>query len=217
MVRNIFEGSEFLLYDIDNNPIALSTNCALKVKQSLTDVTTKDSQNWTENIVGIKDWSIDFDGLVSYDNDKFNTSYFLSKFQASEPFFIQFGVVQDSFTHTFWGEVSIESINIDSGNGEIVTYNGSLKGIGQLEFTNNGSPTQSGYLKTENDPVFRGSAAFNITNTNKTDWTDAYDKTLTELGFSTIGNTTTLNLKLRDGSTYSHKDILPYYPEYWHC
>lgn len=51
MVRNIFEGLEFLLYDIDNNPIALSTNCALKVKQNLTDVPTKDSQNWTENVV----------------------------------------------------------------------------------------------------------------------------------------------------------------------
>jgi len=203
MIRNIFEGSEFLLYDINDNPIALSKNCALKLKQNLVDITTKDSDGWKENLTSIKDWSIEFDGLISYDDDKFNTAYFLSQFENSEPFFIQFGVIQNGFTHTFWGEVALESIDLNADSGEVASYSGSLKGLGQLGFTNQGTPTQSGYLKTETDPVFRGSASFNITETNKNDWFEAYNKTLTEVGFSTVGNKTTLNVKLRDGSVYS--------------
>jgi|GEM_PF-1415185 len=203
MIRNIFEGSEFLLYDIHNNPIALSKNCALKLKQNLVDITTKDSDGWKENLTSIKDWSIEFDGLISYDDDKFNTAYFLSQFENSEPFFIQFGVIQNGFAHTFWGEVALSSIELNAESGEVASHSGTLKGIGQLGFTNQGTPTQSGYLKTETDPVFRGSASFNITETNKSDWFDAYNKTLTEVGFNTVGNKTTLNVKLRDGSVYS--------------
>lgn|GEM_PF-2441321 len=203
MVRNIFEGSEFLLYNIDNEPIALSNNCKLVVKQNTTDVTTKDSQNWTESITSTKDWSIEFEGLVSYEDDKFNTKYFLNQYENKEPFFIQFGVIQGNFNHTYWGEVLLESIEIDSENGEVVSYSGSLKGVGKLEFTNDGSPIQNGYLKTETDPVFRGSAAFNITQTNKNDWFEAYNKTLQEINFSTLDNVTTLKVKLRDGSVYS--------------
>jgi len=203
MQRNTFLGSEFLLFDIDNNPIALSNNCALKIKNNLIDITTKDSQNWKENLSSIKDWSIEFQGLISYDTTTISTSFFINQFKNSDPFFIQMGVIQAGFTHVFWGEVAIESINLDADNGEVASYSGILKGIGSLEFTNSGTPVQSGYLKTESDPIFRGSAAFNITSTNKTDWTEAYNKTIKSLAFATVGNQTTLSLTLRDGSVYS--------------
>jgi hypothetical protein len=105
MQRNILQGSEFLLYNIDNIPVAYSTNCVLKINQNLSDVTHKDSENWSEYMVGLKDWSIDFDGLVSY-GDGFTSSFFLSKYQNSEPFFIKFGVQQENFVHAFYGEVN---------------------------------------------------------------------------------------------------------------
>ncbi|RYY00784.1 hypothetical protein EON78_00085 [bacterium] len=203
MQRNIFEGSEFLLFDIDQNPIAYCKNSAIKINRNLSDVTTKDSEGWNDFINGVKSWSLDFEGLVSYDDTSFSTSYFLSKFKHSEPFFISFGIIQDDFTHTFWGEVAIESIEINSDNGEIVSYSGSLKGVGKLAFTNEGTPEQSGYIKTETDPYFRSSAAHSITNSNIINWIDAYNNTLNEVLFNTIGNTTTLNVKLRDGSIYS--------------
>jgi len=203
MQRNIFEGSDFLLYDIDNNPVALSRNCALKIKNNLIDVTTKDSQNWQESMSSVKDWSIEFEGLVSYGSSELTTSFFTSQFQVGEPFFIQMGVIQAGFTHVFWGEVAVESVSIDADNGEVASYSGSLKGIGKIEFTNNGTPAQSGYLKVENDPIFRGSAAFNITNTNKSDWTNGYNKSPNSIGFNTVGNQTTLNLILRDGTSMS--------------
>jgi len=203
MQRNIFEGSEFLLFDIDDNPIALSNNCSLKIKNNLIDITTKDSANWKENMSSIKDWSIEFDGLVSYNSSTISTSFFTQKFDNSTPFYIQMGVIQAGFTHVFWGEVELERLDLEAGNGEVASYSGSLKGIGSLEFTNSGTPAQSGYLKVESDPIFRGSAAFNITNTNKTDWTEGYNKTLQSIGFSTVGNQTTLKATLRDGSVYS--------------
>lgn len=202
MQRNIFAGSEFLLYNIDNEPVAYSKNCALKINQNLTDVTTKDSQSWTELMVGLKDWSIEFEGLISY-NSGFTQSYFINKYKNSEPFFIKFGVVQDNFTHAFFGEVAIESIDLSGQMDDVASYSGSLKGIGNLSFTDEGTPEQSGYLKVESDPIFRGSPAFNITDTDKENWNAANDKIVKEIQFVTTGNTTTLKIKFNDGNIYS--------------
>jgi predicted secreted protein len=174
------------LFDIDQNPIAYCKNSAIKINRALSDITTKDSEGWLDFLNGIKSWSIDFDGLVSYDNDSFSTSYFISKFNNSEPFFIQFGVIQDNFIHTFFGEVAIENIDIEADNGELVTYSGSLKGIGKLQFTNQGTPEQSGYIKTETDPYFRSSPAHSITNSSIDNWNDGYNKTLNEKYFTSV-------------------------------
>lgn len=183
MVRNIFEGSEFLIYDIDDNPIALSKNCKLQVKQSTTDITTKDSKNWNESLTTVKDWSIEFAGLVSYNEDKFNTKYFLDQYNNSEPFFVQFGVLQNDFNHTYWGEVLLESIDLEASNGEVVSYSGKLKGVGELEFTNEGSPEQRGYIKVELDPVFRASPAFNISQLEINNWNEASAYVKTKIEF----------------------------------
>jgi predicted secreted protein len=202
MQRNILQGSEFLLYNIDNEPVAYSTNCVLKINQNLSDVTTKDSQSWTDLMAGLKNWSIDFDGLVSY-GDGFSTSFFLNKYQSSEPFFIKFGVVQEGFTHAFSGEVNIESIEQTADDGEIVTYSGTLKGVGNLSFQDEGEPVQNGYLKVEEDPIFRGSPAFNISETDKEKWNEANSKIVNELEFSNDGVLTTLKIKFKDGTSYS--------------
>lgn len=208
MQRNILTGSEFLLYNIDNEPVAYCTNSAIKINNSLIDVTTKSSDSWSESMVGIKDWNIEFEGLVSYGDD-FNTSYFVNKFQNSEPFFIRFGVLQDNFTHAFYGEVHIESIDQAADDGELVSYSGSLKGIGNLSFTDSGSPEQSGYIRTETDPVFRGSAAYNITDADKAKWNAANDKIVKEIQFITEADVATLKLKFKDGNQYSTSFQIP--------
>jgi hypothetical protein len=202
MQRNILSGSEFLLYNINDEPVAYSKNCAISINQSLTDVTTKNSDSWSEFMVGLKDWSIEFEGLVSY-GEGFSSNYFLDKYQKKEPFFIKFGVVQDAFTHAFYGEVYIESINQSGEIGEIATFSGNLKGVGNLSFTDEGTPEQSGYLKTETDPVFRGSPAFSISDTDKLKWNESNSKIVQEIQFVSSGSTTTLKMKFRDGSIYS--------------
>lgn len=202
MQRNILQGSEFLLYNIDNEPVAYSTNCVLKINQNLSDVTHKDSDSWSEFMASGKNWSIDFDGLVSY-GEGFNTSFFLNKYQNSEPFFVKFGVIQEGFTHAFVGEVNIESIEQTADDGEVVSYSGTLKGVGNLSFQDEGTPIQNGYLKVESDPIFRGSPAFNISEDNKQDWNQAYSKIVNELEFSNDGELTTLKIKFKDGTAYS--------------
>jgi|GEM_PF-6346785 Uncharacterized protein conserved in bacteria len=202
MQRNIFAGSEFLLYNIDNEPVAYSRNCALKINQSLTDVTTKDSQSWTELMVGIKDWGIEFEGLMS-SNSGFTQNYFINKYKNNEPFFIRFGVIQENYTYAYYGEVAIASIDLTAQMDEVSTYSGSLKGIGKLLPIDEGTPEQNGYLKTETDPVFRGSPAFNITDIDKEKWNEANNKVVKEIQFITTGNTTTLKIKFNDGNIYS--------------
>lgn len=202
MQRNLILGSEFILYDIDQRPLAYCKNTVLSLKANLIDITSKDSKGWTQSMMGNRDWNIDFEGLVSHD-DAFDTGFFMDKMLSGEPFFVKFGVLQDHFEYSFWGEVNIESINQNADADDIVNYEGKLKGIGDLQTTNEGSPEQNGYLKVESDPIFRGSPAFNITNQNKVNWNTAFDKTLLSIEFSTSNNTTTLFATLRDGSKYS--------------
>jgi len=202
MQRNIIEGNEFMLFDIDENPVAYSKNVSLSIKQSLIDVTSKDSQGWAESITGSRDFSLSFDGLVSYDK-AFDVRYFTDSISTGTPFFIKLGVLQSDFEYSYWGEVSVENIEISAQKDEITSYSGSLKGIGALQFTNSGSPQQSGYIKTETDPIFVSSPSYNITSGNISNWNEAYNKKLISNEFSTAGNRVTLTTTLTDGSKYS--------------
>ena len=202
MQRNILTGQDFTLYDIADTPIAYSKNVALSIKQNLINVTTKQSNGWAESITGSRDFSISFQGLVSYDK-AFDTKFFNDRIIAGTPFFIRLGVLQNVFNYSFYGEVSIESIDLTADYDGIASYEGSLKGVGALSFTNEGSPEQSGYLKVETDPIFVASPAYSITNQNKSDWQDAKNKTIEEVQFVENASLTTLNLRLTDGSNYT--------------
>lgn len=202
MQRNVITGSEFVLYDIHQQPVAYSKNCALSLKQSLIDISTKDSDSWNDSMAGNRDWNISFDGLVSY-NDKFDAGFFTDKMLSGEPFFIKFGVVQANFDYSYWGEVVIESISLNSKLNDVCSYEGKLVGVGDLKSTNEGSPEQNGYLKVETDPIFRGSPAFSITNQNKTNWNEANSKIIQSNEFSTSENRVTLTTILKDGSKYT--------------
>jgi predicted secreted protein len=205
MQQNFITGNEFTLFDIEDNAIAYSKSCALSVKQKLIDTTTKSDNGWAKSIIGSRDFSIRFNGLVSF-NEEFNLKYFNDRIITGEPFFIRFGVKQEDFDYSFYGEVSVESININADQDEAVNFEGVLKGVGELNYTNEGTPEQSGYIKAETDPVFRGSAAYTITNQNKLDWTNAANKIFQSVEGEVIeGEVRQIKLifGLKDGSKYS--------------
>jgi len=51
----------------ETDKILHNVNSSLNVEQDLPDVTNKESAGWAEHINGLRNWSIDFDGL--YDED----------------------------------------------------------------------------------------------------------------------------------------------------
>jgi TP901-1 family phage major tail protein len=55
-------GTDFLVY-VDNVAIGASTSCTLNLNAAMIDITSKDSAGWKEVLPGLRDWSIDVEGL----------------------------------------------------------------------------------------------------------------------------------------------------------
>jgi predicted secreted protein len=62
-------GDRFLVY-LDDVAIAASNSATLNLSHSARDITTKDSNRSTERAKGLKDWSVDVEGLVAFDESK---------------------------------------------------------------------------------------------------------------------------------------------------
>jgi predicted secreted protein len=60
-------GTKFLVY-VEGSPIAYSTSATLNINTDLPSCASKDSGGWEEVMHGLRDWSIDVDGLVQFDN-----------------------------------------------------------------------------------------------------------------------------------------------------
>ena len=61
----IFNGTN-LLVKIAGDNVGHTTSCTLSLTHDLPDVTTKDSEGWSEMISGVRGGSISFDGLIDY-------------------------------------------------------------------------------------------------------------------------------------------------------
>lgn len=61
----IINGTDFLLYEGDDS-IGHSANTSLKLDHDLVEVTTKNSQGWTELMGGMRSASMTVEGLVDY-------------------------------------------------------------------------------------------------------------------------------------------------------
>jgi len=55
-----------LILSLNGSPVAHSTSATLNINQDLLDATTKDSGRFKEQIRGVRDWSIDVEGLIDY-------------------------------------------------------------------------------------------------------------------------------------------------------
>lgn len=61
-----FNGTDILVY-VDGVAVAHATSHTLNVNAEMIDATTKSSAGWKDILPGLRDWSIDAEGLVAYD------------------------------------------------------------------------------------------------------------------------------------------------------
>jgi len=61
-----FNGTDILVY-VDGVAVAHATSHTLNISANMIDATTKGSAGWTDVLPGLRDWSIDCEGLVAYD------------------------------------------------------------------------------------------------------------------------------------------------------
>lgn len=103
------------------NPIAGATTCNLSISADVLDVTAKGSGDWKESVCGMKSWSIDSDGLFE-----------LEEFSYIEKIGTEVTVEVSAEGMTYTGSALINDMKINSGTGDLVTYNLTMTGTGAL-------------------------------------------------------------------------------------
>ncbi|MGO5010793.1 phage major tail protein, TP901-1 family [Niallia sp. Sow4_A1] len=93
------------------------------------EVTSKDSEGWKQFIVGLKEWSIDNDGVYVRDHEAHKQLKTL--YEGDEPFLIKV-TNQKAKTDMFGGLALLTSYPIEAPYDDAVTYTISLQGTGAL-------------------------------------------------------------------------------------
>jgi TP901-1 family phage major tail protein len=93
------------------------------------EVTSKDANGWKEFVVGLKEWSIDNDGV--YVRDHASHKQLKKLFESDDPFLIKV-TNQKTKTDMFGGLALLTSYPIEAPYEDAVTYTISLQGTGEL-------------------------------------------------------------------------------------
>jgi len=94
------------------------------------DVTSKESLGWHEGLPTIKNWSIDFDGLVVEDDE----AYKLLEAAYMESEILQVQVTTPA-GNKYSGKAFLTDFPIDAPYDDAMTYTGTLQGTGPLVIT----------------------------------------------------------------------------------
>lgn len=93
------------------------------------EVTSKDSEGWKQFIVGLKEWSIDNDGVYVRDHEAHK--HLKTLYEGDEPFLIKV-TNQKAKTDMFGGLALLTSYPIEAPYDDAVTYTIALQGTGAL-------------------------------------------------------------------------------------
>lgn len=108
-------------------PIAGATSCNISISAEVLNTTTKGDGDWTGNMAGLKSWNIDCDALFSLDD-----------FAYVEKVGTEVTIEVTVSSKTYTGKAIINDLKINSGTGEIVTYNLTMTGNGSFAVKGDG-------------------------------------------------------------------------------
>lgn len=125
----LINGTNLVLYVNDSGTdkaFGHSRSFSLNLEASPIDVTTRDSEGWSEFIMGQRSFTFDFDGLVSFEDD-INLEYLASAVENRTKFLVKF-TTDLGGSLVFNGYVYLSSVTVDSPMEDVVTYSGTLQG-----------------------------------------------------------------------------------------
>ena len=112
--------------------ILWSKNCTLNTEQDLPDGTTKGSAGWAEHILGLRSWSIDFDGAVDLTGSGLTAAELVLKITArTASDTVKFGTSAAAATG-FSGSGTLKNLSISAPMEDVATFSGSIVGNGPL-------------------------------------------------------------------------------------
>jgi predicted secreted protein len=124
-----FNATDLLVY-VGATPIAHSTSATITIDVDLPDATTKDSAGWADHIAGVRNWSIDFDGLVDYAASYGVEELFNNLLNRNE-LTVKWSSTQAGGTY-LTGTASVSNLTQTADMEQPVSYSGTFTGKGAL-------------------------------------------------------------------------------------
>ena len=118
--------------------IAGQRDGTLNLNTAEIDVTCKDNPTWKQFIAGVRDWSIDFDGMLMIDSA---TGHIDSTVKAIQDAYMAQAAIAIQMTlpgpgaYYYQGSVIIGSLKIQGPVADVLKLTGTLKGTGTLTYT----------------------------------------------------------------------------------
>jgi predicted secreted protein len=125
----LVNGTNLVLYINDagtDRAFGHSRSFTLNLEASPIDATTRESAGWSEFIIGQRSFTIDFEGLVDFE-DIINIEYLNTAIINRTKFLVKF---TDNLAGplVFNGYCYLSSVSVDSPMEDVVSYSGSLQG-----------------------------------------------------------------------------------------
>ena len=119
-----------VLVDTAGSAIASTTDATLNIEMDTPDASTKTSAGWAKVIAGQKSWSIDVDGLATFDYSGGNVNelatYLINRTKVNVRFLPNAG-------SAFKGDAYMTSVSVGAPNEDVATISGTFVGDGELE------------------------------------------------------------------------------------
>lgn len=117
---------------IGGTKINKGTSASVSINHSVRDATSKDSSAWSESLEGLRDWTMDAEGLHQYD-----AAYGIVDLEgvmtARTAVTVRFST-ESSTDEYFEGTAIMTSLTVDAATEESSTWSASFQGTGALNF-----------------------------------------------------------------------------------
>lgn len=117
---------------VGGTKINKGTSASLSINHSVRDITSKDSSAWSESLEGLRDWTIDFEGLFAFDST-YGIVDLEGVLTARTAVTVRFST--EVTADEYWeGTAFLTSLSADGATEESSTFSGSFQGTGALNF-----------------------------------------------------------------------------------
>lgn len=124
-----FNGTDILVY-VDGVAVAHATSHSLNVNADMIDATTKSSAGWKDILPGLRDWSIDCEGMVAYDAAEGFSEAF-ADINSRTQVVVKFST-EETGDKRYTGNAYVSSLSASAPLEDVVTYSLSFTGDGAL-------------------------------------------------------------------------------------
>lgn len=136
----VLNGTEIKIY-VGGTLVAYATTGSININHSLREITSKDSGAWKEQMEGLRDWSIDLEGMYAWTDAAGGSitnadDLYLSYIDNRTSFTITWGSTDAEAGDTkYSGTAYLTTVSMSGATEDSATYSASFSGTGAITQT----------------------------------------------------------------------------------